>query len=207
MLPQIGNPINTAQEYYTAADYIEILQHAKDRNVEVIPEINFPGHAYALKRAIESRFKDTNKTLWSPPDKAHLSVQMFEDNMLNPCSPVTYELLETILTRIAAYHQRADAPLQSFHTGGDDHYSMDRWVLSEDCQKINMHSSQAIQNMFDSRVSRLIENTGANVLGMYFKVFDVLGIGNVDKKKLTSRLFQFVVETIKIGSADINLNL
>lgn len=29
----------------------------------------------------------------------------------------------------------------------------------------------------------------------------------MDIKKLSSRLFQFVVETIKIVSADINLNL
>lgn len=41
--------------------------------------------------------------------------------------------------------------------------------------------------MFDSRVLRLIENIGVNVLGMYFKVFDVLG--NVDKKKFISCLF------------------
>lgn len=43
--------------------------------------------------------------------------------------------------------------------------------------------------MFDSRVLRLIENIGVNVLGMYFKVFDVLGIGNVGKKKFISCLF------------------
>lgn len=43
--------------------------------------------------------------------------------------------------------------------------------------------------MFDSRVLRLIENIGVNVLGMYFKVFDVFGIGNVNKKKFISCLF------------------
>lgn len=43
--------------------------------------------------------------------------------------------------------------------------------------------------MFDSRVFRLIENIGVNVLGMCFKVFDVLCIGNVDKKKFISCLF------------------
>lgn len=43
--------------------------------------------------------------------------------------------------------------------------------------------------MFDSRVLRLIENIGVNVLGMYFKVFDVFCIGNVNKKKFISCLF------------------
>lgn len=46
--------------------------------------------------------------------------------------------------------------------------------------------------MFDSRVLRLIENIGVNVLGMYFKVFVVLGIGNVDKKKFICKLFVLI---------------
>lgn len=85
--------------------------------------------------------------------------------MLNPCSDMTYEILKTVLNQIAAYHMQAGTPLKHFHTGGDDNYSMDRWVNSEDCVKRNMRSAQAIQNMFDDRVSRLIEGVGANVSG------------------------------------------
>jgi N-acetyl-beta-hexosaminidase len=167
LLPQIGNPINTKPEFYTGSDYMEILSHAKQRNVEVIPEVNMPGHAHALKRAIESTYKKRNTTVWSSPSKSQLSVQMFDDNMLNPCSDTTYDILRTVIKQIASYHARAGVPLRHFHTGGDGHYSMERWVNSTDCLKLNIRSPQAIQKLFDDRVSRMIQSTGANVSGQY----------------------------------------
>ncbi|SUC46128.1 Chitobiase precursor [Providencia stuartii] len=42
--------------YFTRDDYIEILRYAKDRNIEVIPEIDMPAHARAAVVAMEARY-------------------------------------------------------------------------------------------------------------------------------------------------------
>ncbi|MEL6944394.1 MAG: family 20 glycosylhydrolase, partial [Bacteroidota bacterium] len=43
--------------YYTKAEFIELLQYANDRHIEVIPEINVPGHARAAIKAMEARYR------------------------------------------------------------------------------------------------------------------------------------------------------
>jgi len=42
--------------YLTREDFIEILRFAADRHIEVIPEINMPGHARAAIKAMEVRY-------------------------------------------------------------------------------------------------------------------------------------------------------
>ena len=42
--------------YYTRADYIEILRYAAARHIDVIPEIEMPGHARAAVQAMEARY-------------------------------------------------------------------------------------------------------------------------------------------------------
>ena len=60
ILPQLGSgphPEGLGCGFYTVADYKEILQYAADRNIEVIPEIDLPGHSHAAIKAMEFRRK------------------------------------------------------------------------------------------------------------------------------------------------------
>ena len=41
--------------FYSRADYAEILRYAAARHIEVIPEIEMPGHARAAIKAMEAR--------------------------------------------------------------------------------------------------------------------------------------------------------
>ena len=43
--------------FYSAADYVEILRYAAARHIEVIPELEMPGHARAAIKAMEARFR------------------------------------------------------------------------------------------------------------------------------------------------------
>ena len=41
--------------YYSASDYQTILKVASANHIEVIPEIDIPGHSHAAIRAMETR--------------------------------------------------------------------------------------------------------------------------------------------------------
>jgi hexosaminidase len=52
-----GGDINNIQSsFYTRNDYIDILKHAKSKFIDVIPEIETPGHARAAIKAMDARF-------------------------------------------------------------------------------------------------------------------------------------------------------
>ena len=42
--------------YYTKKEFIEILKYANERHIQVIPEVNLPGHARAAIKAMEMRY-------------------------------------------------------------------------------------------------------------------------------------------------------
>ena len=43
--------------FYSVEDYREILRFAKARHIEVIPEIDMPGHSHAAVRAMKVRYE------------------------------------------------------------------------------------------------------------------------------------------------------
>ena len=54
--------------YYSRADYIEILRYAAARHIEVIPEIEMPGHPRPAAQACRARRVDNrDHRYWKPP--------------------------------------------------------------------------------------------------------------------------------------------
>ncbi|OYW78353.1 MAG: beta-N-acetylhexosaminidase, partial [Asticcacaulis sp. 32-58-5] len=96
LLPQLGagpdadTPVNG---YYSQADYIEILNYAKARHIEVIPSFDMPGHSRAAVRSMEARYRRLMAE--GKPDEANFyrlvepedttvydSIQHYNDNTL-----------------------------------------------------------------------------------------------------------------------------
>ncbi|QXD17251.1 carbohydate-binding domain-containing protein [Rhodocaloribacter litoris] len=117
--------------HYTRDDFVEILRHATARHIEVIPEVDVPGHARAAIRAMEARHarllaedrpgEAAAYRLIDPDDaSSYRSVQMWDDNVLNPCVPGTYRFLEAVFDALVAMYAEAGAPLTTVHIGGDE---------------------------------------------------------------------------------------
>ncbi len=71
--------------YYRRADYIEILKYAAARHIEVIPEIEMPGHARAAVVAMAAG----QLRLDDPADHSvYRSAQEYHDNVMNPALPL-----------------------------------------------------------------------------------------------------------------------
>jgi hexosaminidase len=117
--------------YYTKADFVEILKYAKERHVNVIPELNFPGHARAAIKSMEARYerlmkegkeKEANEyRLIDPDDKSvYISAQGYKDNVVSVARESTYHFFEKVVDEMAKLYKEAGLTMDTFHTGGDE---------------------------------------------------------------------------------------
>ncbi|WP_434047932.1 MULTISPECIES: family 20 glycosylhydrolase [Sorangium] len=117
--------------HYTREDFIEILKYARDRHIQVIPELDLPGHARAAIASMEARHARLMAAndpagakeflLSEPEDKStYVTPQFWHHNVVNPCLDSTYKFINTVIDEIVAMYEEAGAPLESIHTGGDE---------------------------------------------------------------------------------------
>ena len=127
--PAADNPAGTG--FYSKADFIEILTYARNRHIEVIPEIESPGHARAALRAMDARYDRLMKTgnkaeaerylLRDRADKSgYQSVQGFTDNVADVSQPATYAFMERVVDDLISMYKEANASLKTIHFGGDE---------------------------------------------------------------------------------------
>ncbi|WP_397471657.1 family 20 glycosylhydrolase [Rheinheimera sp.] len=175
LLTQLGtgpDANGSGNGYYTTADFVEILRYATARHIEVIPEIDLPGHARAAIIAMKARYnrliaegktEEATQYLLSDPDdtSVYLSVQNYNDNSANVCLPSTYAFIEKVLSELQKMYQQAGIRLGTFHMGGDE-VAKGSWEGSPACQQLFTQSSNNISTVADLKpyfVSRLAELT------------------------------------------------
>jgi hexosaminidase len=119
--PEVDRPWGSG--FLSRADYIEILRYAAARHIEVIPEIEMPGHARAAVKAMEARARagDAQYRLNDPEDRSvYTSAQGYHDNVMNPVLESTYGFIERVVGDLVAMHRDAGVPLRHIHMGGDE---------------------------------------------------------------------------------------
>ncbi|XP_059138730.1 LOW QUALITY PROTEIN: beta-hexosaminidase-like [Physella acuta] len=147
LLPFLGSgpiPGPPGSGFYTVEDYREILRYATARHIEVIPEIDLPGHSHAAIKAMMARYlkmvsrnvTEASRYLLSDlEDKSeYLSVQSFADDAINPCLRSTYTFISRVLNALYAMH-RDISPLKVFNFGGDE-VPAGTWEKSPVCERL-----------------------------------------------------------------------
>jgi len=155
--------------YYTREDYMEIIQYAHERHIEVIPEFDVPGHARAAKRAMDARYTrlmDEGRAeeameflLLDPEDQSeYRSIQNYHDNVINVCIESAYRFYEVVIDDVIAMHEEAGVPLNTIHMGGDEVPS-GVWEQSPACERLIAESDQvdSHEDLMDYYLSRLQE--------------------------------------------------
>jgi hexosaminidase len=106
---QFGSGPERYGGFFTKQQIKEVVEYAKVREIALIPEIDIPGHARALIMALPHMLREAD-------DKSeYVSIQQYQDNVLNPGLPGTYQVLETILDEVCELF-----PSQVIHLGGDE---------------------------------------------------------------------------------------
>jgi hexosaminidase len=184
LLTQLGtgpHKSGSGNGYYTTADFIEILKFAKERHIEVVPEIDMPGHARAAVKSMEARYKKLMKEgkkaeaeqflLSDPLDKSqYLTVQNYTDNSINVCLPSTYAFVDKVVYELQQMYRKAGTRLATFHMGGDE-TGAGSWTASPACNALFAKGEQGVAGPADlkpyfvSKVSAITSARGMDLAG------------------------------------------
>jgi hexosaminidase len=142
--------------FYTQDEAREIVAYAAERFINVIPEIELPGHAQAALASYPflSCTQDTTievATRWG----------IFKDVYCPRES--TFTFLEDVLTEVLDIF-----PSKYIHIGGDE-CPKDRWKECPDCQslikKLNLKDEHELQSYFVQRIERFLNSKGRKIIG------------------------------------------
>lgn len=149
--PFLGAGPEVSGGYYTQDAVRDIVDLAEDFGIEVVPEIDMPGHCHALL-AVLPELRDKNET------GVYRSIQGFPNNCLNPGMGSVYTAVEAILTELVELF-----PSQYFHVGADE-VPADAWSASPLAQalldKLGADSSKALQAHFLQRIQSFLTRKG-----------------------------------------------
>ncbi|WP_144210067.1 family 20 glycosylhydrolase [Shewanella donghaensis] len=183
LIPQLGSgPFADASVngFYSKADYIEILQYATARQIEVIPSMDMPGHSRAAIKSMDARYrkfieagdsKAANEYLLADAnDKTvYSSVQYYDDNTLNVCLESTYHFVDKVIDEIAKLHKQAGHPLHRYHIGADE--TAGAWKQSPQCIDFVANNDQGVNSIDDlgayfiERLANMLDKKGIEPAG------------------------------------------
>jgi len=162
--------------HYSRADLVEILRHATRNHIEVILELEMPGHARAAVVAMEARARRlagtpqaTQFRLRDPRDASRTrSVQGWTDNLMDPGLDSTYAFIETVVDSVQGLYREAGAPLTTIHMGGDE-VPAGAWSASPASQallqRLGTTDPTALWRHFYARVDQILARRGLTTSG------------------------------------------
>ncbi|MFA6333964.1 MAG: family 20 glycosylhydrolase [Bacteroidales bacterium] len=141
--------------FYTQDQIKEIVVYAAQRHIEIIPEIDLPGHSKSVTASYP-------RVACSGRDNK-LSVQGEEQNVWCVGKEQNYKMLEEIIKELSKLF-----PSKYIHIGGDEvNYSA--WTSCPDCQALmereGMKEPVELLNYFARRMESIVEKHGKHMAG------------------------------------------
>ena len=163
-----GNPDDLSQcanGYLTRSEFIDLLRYAWKHGVNIIPEIETPGHARAAIVAMKNRAA-SNPTakqyrLWDEKNTSvYTSAQSYHDNVLNVASDDVYLFIDYVVGELQQMYKEAGLKLEVVHLGGDE-VARGAWDQSPDVQALmqreGLKDQHDVHAYFLKRISSLLE--------------------------------------------------
>ncbi len=142
--------------FYTQEQVKDIVAYATSKYIQVIPEIEMPGHSTAVLAAYPQFGSNGDKIL-----QVKTKWGVAED-VLFPREE-TFEFLENVLTEVMALF-----PGQYIHIGGDE-CPKTQWKESRFCQdlikKLGLKDEHELQSYFIRRIDKFVTSKGKKLLG------------------------------------------
>ncbi|HEV7277637.1 MAG TPA: beta-N-acetylhexosaminidase [Devosiaceae bacterium] len=149
--PLLGSGPEPEGGSYSKHAIRSIVGLATDLGIEVVPEIDVPGHCYALLKALP-QLRDPAET------GTYRSIQGFPNNCLNPAVEATYPILESIFGELFELF-----PSPRFHLGADE-VPEDAWrgsPLAQDLLRtLGGGGAERLQAHFLSRLHAFLAANG-----------------------------------------------
>lgn len=167
---------------YTADEVRDLVAYAKERHIEVIPEIDMPGHMVAAVHAYpefsvdpESKhynpdhgdFKDFNHEIWNKGGVSR--------DVLDVSNPAVMQFAKDIVDQLAELF-----PYEYIHIGGDECPTV-AWEVSPACkakmQELGLSNERQLQSWFTKEIADYAKAVhGRKIMGWN----ELITEGNVD---------------------------
>ncbi|MBE0678317.1 MAG: family 20 glycosylhydrolase [Bacteroidales bacterium] len=142
--------------YYTQEDVREVVEYARRLHINILPEIEMPGHAVAALRA----YPELSCTGGPIPQFNRWGVS---EDVFCAGKDETFELLTGVLEEVAELF-----PYGYIHIGGDECPKV-RWEACPLCQKRiadnNLKDEHELQSYFVRRIEAFLSTRGKKIIG------------------------------------------
>lgn len=156
--------------FYTQDDIRELVQYAKERFINILPEIDVPGHSLAAIASYPelscTEGADKYQVRFGEPimDWSHGAPPIaLIDNTLCPANEKVYGFMDKVMTEVAQLF-----PFPYIHVGGDE-APHNFWEKSPQVQalmkKEHLTTIPQVQAYFEKRLEKIVNSKGKKLMG------------------------------------------
>ena len=154
--------------FYTQEDIKDLVQYAKERFVNILPEVDVPGHSLAAIAAYPELACSYGQG--EPPSvssgqsiKDWSTHTALVDDNLCPSNEKVYQFLDKVVTELAQLF-----PFEYIHMGGDETFKT-FWEKSDAVKalmkKEKLKTMEEVQSYFTKRVEKIVLSKGKKFMG------------------------------------------
>lgn len=153
--------------FYTQEEIKEVVQYAKDHFVDVLPEIDVPGHSLAAiaaypELACSGGLKNNGVGSGESIKDWGTHTALVDDNLC-PANENVYTFLDKVITEVAQLF-----PFEYIHMGGDETFKT-FWEQSDAVKKLmkkeGLKNMEEVQSYFEKRTEKIVESKGKKFMG------------------------------------------
>jgi hexosaminidase len=176
--PGKGNDNQPHEGFYTQAQIKEVVQYAKERFIEVIPEIEMPGHSSAAIAAYPWLSCFPNKPTAIPAnmisqksieEQKNGRIKLVQetwgvfDDVFCAGNDSVFTFLENVIDEVITLF-----PSRYFHIGGDE-CPKTHWKICAKCQQrikeLGLKDEHELQSYFVQRIEKYLNSKGKTLIG------------------------------------------
>ncbi len=153
--------------YYTKQELRDLVAYARGRHIEIVPEIDMPGHSLAMLHAMPelacTSSPEQVRTSAEFPIVPYESGPVIHEEILCAGRERVYEVLEAVLDEVLDLF-----PSRWVHIGGDEAPKAE-WESSWECQALvrdlGLQDMEHLHAHFTRRIERFLEARGRVLIG------------------------------------------
>lgn len=166
--PAPGNEPKTYGGFYTQEQVKDIVKYAQERFINIVPEVDMPGHSMAIIAA----YPELSCTSPLPQNYQVRAGESFidwnthtlhVDNTLCPANEKVYSFINDVVRELAQLF-----PYEYLHIGGDEAFYT-FWEKSDAVKQLmkreNLKTYKEVQGYFGRRVEKIVNSYGKKAIG------------------------------------------
>lgn len=158
-LPKLTD-LGSNGSFYSQEQIKDVVKYASDRGIQVIPEIDIPGHASAILAAYPEIGSKVDNEKGSYVVQTNSGIY---NSALDPTNPETYSILAMIFDEVCPLF-----PSNYFHIGGDENNGKE-WAanpkIQEFMRKNKLADKHDLQTYFNMKLIPMLQKHNKKLMG------------------------------------------